>query len=297
MWTTPFERFVAPARARPQLWRLVAGLVVAVGFWALGIAALLAATWALVGGAGLADWLQRLVRLDTPTAVLVMLASFAGLFAGPLVAARLLHGRSARGLFGPGLGRGFATGAIVTALVFAAAALALPVPLDTIPNLPLPLFLQYLPLALVGIAMQTGAEEVMFRGYLQSQLAARFRHPLIWMGLPALAFGSLHFDPAGAGANALWLVGAATLFGLVAADLTRVTGGIGAAWGVHFVNNASAILLLSVEGSLSGLSLRTTAVPVEALSGTVLAQDMLITVIVWVCLRLWYARTRRRPPA
>ncbi len=110
------------------------------------------------------------------------------------------------------------------------------------------------------------------------------------MALPALAFGALHYDPASAGANAPWIVASATLFGLVAADLTRVTGSIGAAWGFHFVNNASAILLLSIDGSLSGLSLWTTPMPVGAIPPVLLAQDMLFTVIVWACIRLWLAR-------
>ncbi len=54
--------------------------------------------------------------------------------------------------------------------------------------------------------IQTGAEELVFRGYLQQQLAARFASPLIWMVLPALIFGAVHYDPATAGPN-VWLDG------------------------------------------------------------------------------------------
>ena len=102
----------------------------------------------------------------------------------------------------------------------------------------------------------------------------------------------MHFDPANAGPNAPFLVASATLFGLVAADLTRMTGSIGAAWGVHFVNNAAAILLVGLDGSLSGLSLWKTpfgAADTELLRPLIL-QDLLVTVIVWACVRLWLAR-------
>jgi DNA-directed RNA polymerase subunit RPC12/RpoP len=40
----------------------------------------------------------------------------------------------------------------------------------------------------VGVLIQTGAEEVLFRGYLQQQLAARFASPIAWMVLPSAIF-------------------------------------------------------------------------------------------------------------
>ncbi|MGR3466624.1 MAG: lysostaphin resistance A-like protein, partial [Shimia sp.] len=112
-----------------------------------------------------------------------------------------------------------------------------------------------LPVALILVALQTGAEEIAFRGYLQSALAARFASPVIWMGIPSLAFAFAHFDPISAGGN-VWLILAITfVFGLIAADLTRRTGNIGAAWGIHFVNNCYAILIWAYSGPLDGLAL------------------------------------------
>ena len=109
-----------------------------------------------------------------------------------------------------------------------------------------------LPLALLAVLIQTSAEEILFRGYLQQQLAARFRSPVIWMVAPALLFGVLHYRP-DAGANGglimLWAAG----FALAAADLTARAGTLGPAIGLHFMSNASA--LLSAEGTLSGLAL------------------------------------------
>ncbi|PWJ17459.1 CPBP family intramembrane glutamic endopeptidase [Jannaschia seohaensis] len=296
MWTPAFARFVAPARARASLWRLLFGVLTMVVIYFLGILAILAAVWGLVGNAGLNGWMQHIAKADTPTAVLLMLGTFLGMFAGTLLAARLLHKRPMKTLFGPGLWSGAVLGAGVSLAIFAASFL-IPVPFDLVPNVPWSLFLPFLPLALLGLALQTGAEEVLFRGYLQQQLAARFVHPAIWMVVPSLAFGALHFDPNNAGPNAVWLVGAATLFGLVAADLTRVTGSIGVAWGVHFANNAVAILIVALDGSLSGLALWKTpftAADTETLRPLILA-DILTTVIVWAVLRLWIARREAQP--
>ena len=115
-------------------------------------------------------------------------------------------------------------------------------------------WLLLLPLALLAVLIQTSAEEILFRGYLQQQLAARFRSPVIWMVVPALLFGVLHYRP-DAGANGglimLWAAG----FALAAADLTARAGTLGPAIGLHFMSNASALLILSAEGTLSGLAL------------------------------------------
>jgi len=296
MWTPEFSRFVAPARAKASLWRLLGGAVTVVAVYFVGILAILGGVWALVGNSGLNGWMQRIAAADTPTAVLVMLGTFVGMFGGTLVAVRLLHKRGPGTLLGEGLIPGFVLGTGVAALVFALGYL-IPMPFDLVRNVPWDIFLTFLPLALLGLLLQTGAEEVLFRGYLQQQLAARFEHWAVWMIVPALAFGALHFDPVNAGPNAIWLVAAATLFGLVAADLTRITGNIGAAWGVHFANNAAAILIVALNGSLSGMSLWKT--PFTAADTGILrpliVADMLTTLIVWALLRLVLAR--RQPLA
>ncbi|TFL18079.1 CPBP family intramembrane glutamic endopeptidase [Jannaschia formosa] len=294
MWTPAFARFVAPARARASLWRLVFGVVTIAVVYVLGILAILGAVWGLVGNAGLTGWMQRIALADTPTAVLLMLGTFVGMFGGTVVAARLVHKRAPATLTGDRLWPGFALGTGVAAAIFGLSFL-FPLPFEPVRNVPLDIFLTFLPLALLGLLLQTGAEEVLFRGYLQQQLAARFDHPAVWIVLPSLVFGALHYNPALAGPNALWLVAAATLFGLVAADLTRVTGSIGVAWGVHFANNAAAILILALNGSLSGLSLWKTpftAADTEILRPLIVA-DMLTTLIVWAVLRVWLGRRQR----
>ncbi|WP_371155709.1 lysostaphin resistance A-like protein [Jannaschia sp. 2305UL9-9] len=299
MWTPEFQSFVAPARAKPQVWRLLLGIVTVLGVYMLGIIAILLAVWALAGNAGLTGWMQRIALADTPTAVLLMLATFTGMAAGCGLAVRAWHGRAASTLSGAGTARGFAVAGIIAAVVFIMTMVILPAPFTLIRNTPADLFLSFLPLAILGLLVQTGAEEVLFRGYLQQQVAARFDHPFVWMVLPACLFGMLHLDPATAGPNAWLLVAAATLFGLVAADLTRVTGSIGAAWGMHFVNNAFAVLIVALDGSLSGLSWWKT--PFTATNTDILrpliAQDLITTIIIWAAIRLWLARRTGRAAA
>ncbi|MEM8822353.1 MAG: type II CAAX endopeptidase family protein [Pseudomonadota bacterium] len=289
MWTPQFDRFVAPARPKAGLLRFFAGTVLCVLIYFLAIMVMLGLVIGFVGFQALDGWLGEIAIGDTPVAVLLLLGTFIGMALGPMAVARWLHDRPALGLFGTGLWRSFGLGAAAGASVLLIS-LLLPAPFELTRNTPSEVFWTFLPLALIGLMIQTGAEEILFRGYFQQQLAARFNHWVIWMVLPSIAFGLLHFDPTSAGANAWWIVAAATLFGLVAADLTRVTGNIGAAWGLHMVNNTFAVLVVALDGTLSGLSWWVAPVSAADLSPILIAQDMMVTIIIWLALRLWIAK-------
>jgi hypothetical protein len=294
-------RFVAPARARPQLWRLLLGIVLILVIYFAGILALLGAIWLIAGFDAMVLWAGRLTQGQTPAAVLFVLASFTFMALGPMLVARLLHKRGPGTLFGPwrDVARGFAMGAGVVGGLIGLSALVMDLGFTPLPNVPLGLWLMVLPLALLGLLIQTGAEEILFRGYLQQQLAARFASPLAWAVLPSLLFGLLHFN-AGAPSHIAWLTVAATgLFGMIAADLTRVTGNIGLAWGFHFANNVFALLVIALSGPLSGLALYTTPFS-AAQTDTLLpliARDMAATVAFWAVLRgllYWRAKSAAR---
>ena len=281
----PFDAFVAPARRRPALWRLALGVVAVAGIW-LGavVAALLPAYLASEIPEGDA-WADRVIEGDDPVAVLAMLATFAGPFAGVLLVARLLHGRAPGTLVGPArrAARDFARMAVVVAGAYAVSLALWGLAFDSVPGLAPGAWLLALPAALALLALQTGAEELIFRGYLQTQLAARFASPVAWLVLPSLAFGAIHWDPDMGTGNALAVVGVTGLFGLVAADLTARTGTLGAAWGLHFANNVVAILVLATPGALPGLALRLT--PYDAadpILGPLLVADAATLVLVWL---------------
>ncbi|MCA8882770.1 MAG: CPBP family intramembrane metalloprotease [Rhodobacteraceae bacterium] len=280
----PFDRFVAPARARAALWRLGAGLAVIFACY-LGLNALAyGAAAALWGSATAHLWLGKLAAATTPASALLVLASFGPLAAGCGLAAWGLH---RRGCMGVGLLRHARQAVLIAAAVYLPALGLWLVFFDSAPNLPAGLWLNLLPLSILAIAVQTLAEEMLFRGYLQVQLAARFRSPLIWFALPAALFGLLHYDPSRMGAAAPLVVVSALIFGLAAADLTTRTGSIGAAWGLHFVNNFAALALVPTTGTITGLGLRVTpyaaadlaAMPVLALA------DLAPLALTWWILR------------
>lgn len=284
--------FIAPARARAQLWRTLVGLVLAMVVYGIGIAGVFLAIYLLSGPEGFDAWGAEMANATGPTGTLLILATFIGMALGPMVAVLLLHRRSIGSLFGPlpRTLRHFLVAMGVCALAYAASFL-LPSDIQIEPAMERALWLSFLPMALAGILLQTGAEEILFRGYLQQQLAARFASPLIWMVLPSLLFASLHYQPDVMGDNALYVVAATGLFGLLAADLTAKTGSIGAAWGFHFANNVVAILIVALDGPLSGLALYTA--PISAASEEIrplLFLDMGTTVVTWLIIRFAVSR-------
>ncbi|GAB5449020.1 lysostaphin resistance A-like protein [Gymnodinialimonas sp.] len=284
--------FVAPARTRPQLWRLLLGLIVAMLIYGVGIAMVFGGIFLVSGLDGMQAWAAEMVEATGPTGTLLILATFIGMALGPMLAVVLLHGRSISSLFGP-LPRTLRHFLVAMAVCVVAYGITffLPSDLRIEPAMERALWLSFLPLALVGILLQTGAEEILFRGYVQQQLAARFASPLIWMVLPSLLFAALHYQPSVMGDNAMLVVAATGLFGLLAADLTAKTGSIGAAWGFHFANNVVAILIVALDGPLSGLALYTA--PLSAASAEIrplILLDMGTTVVTWVLIRLAVTR-------
>lgn len=246
---------VAPGRAKPQLWRLFLGL----GLIASVSYLLNTAVFVLLMRFTSVPWQQNLVQGETPAAMLVLLLTFVFLTLGAGLAARVLQGRSFLSLIGA-LGpllRQFR--AVSLALLITYGIILILPPYDfgapLVPNLGFWPWLGLLPLSLVAVLVQVSAEEVVFRGYLQQALAARFKSPVIWLMAPAALFGLAHYMPAEAGDNAwllcLWAMG----FGLLTADLTARSGTLGPAIAVHFINNIVALLIFASPSSLSGLAL------------------------------------------
>lgn len=294
LWTPEFETFVAPARARASLWRLSAGMGVVVLVYFASLGALFGGIAVLGGRTAVALWVQRVQLASGPVATLVLLGTFAGLLLGLWVAVRWVHRRSLASTIGPRSRslRDFRRAGVITMGGLALSMVVFLPGTEVTANLPLPVWVAFLPVALVAIALQTGAEEILFRGYLQQQLAARFAAPLVWMVLPSVLFGLAHFDTQAAGDTAPLVALAAGLFGLLAADLTRRTGSIGAAWGMHFANNCFAILGISVQGTIPGLSLVTTEMAISDTEtiAPLLVQDMALTLVLYAAVRWAVAR-------
>ncbi|MEP4035315.1 CPBP family intramembrane glutamic endopeptidase [Pseudophaeobacter sp.] len=249
------EALVAPGRSKPQLWRLLLGLgMIAALSYALNLVLFLT----LLRFTSL-DWLIALEQGSTPLALLILLASFGFLTLGVGLAAALMQHRSLLSLIGaPGLMLRQFMGCGMAGLAVFATLLILPpydfgAPLTA--NLSWPVWLGLLPLSLLALLVQVSAEELIFRGYLQQGLAARFQNPMVWLGVPAALFGAAHYMPQVAGDNALLICLWAMGFGLLMADLTARAGTLGPAIAVHFVNNIVALLVLGSPSSLHGLAL------------------------------------------
>ena len=286
----PLDDFIAPARPRSEIWRTFVGFLVALGHYAGG-------AWdIIVGGGLLLSGIMSpgdLAAGETPPAVLLVLFHFLAMAAAVLIATRVIHRRPALSLLGDRhrLWRDFLSMAGVL-LVFEALGAIISVFIgDLTGRMPFRSWLLFLPLALPLVLLQTGAEELVFRGYLMQQLGARFGAGarVAWMIVPALLFTVAHADLGNQGSN-LWAVMAVImLFAIISADVTARTGSIGAAWGVQFVNYVQALLIISVLGPLSGLSLGTLGV--TAASPEVLplfAADALGLILIYVVWRRLY---------
>lgn len=280
-----FERFVAPARPHAELWRIGAGFAALFIVYYAGVFTILPAA---VNALGELDPNGR-----DPASLLVILSTFVPMAMGVGVAARLFHARYVTSLIGPlaEARRDFIVAAVVSGVLLLLSLAIWALWFDALPGIGLGLWLALLPLSLLGLLIQTGAEELIFRGYLQQQLAARFVSPLAWAVAPSLLFALAHYDVEVMGENTLVFIAATGIFALIAADLTARTGTIGAAWGLHFANNVAAVLLIGAQDSLNGLALgRVPYLMRDPVSGWLVFLDIAIMLCAWAILRRLLSR-------
>ena len=249
------ENLVNPARQKSGIFRLLLGLVTLTLIYLVLLTALLFALKLALGSVWVGNLRPGVVT--TPGQTLTLLGSFSTMAIAVGTVVLILHHRSPTTLLGglrPAFDqfrqsiRGlFPYLIILILLVFSSQ--------DMQPHLAIGTWLTLLPITLVLLMVQVGAEELVFRGYLQSQLAALNAPTFVWILLPSVAFGLLHYDPVTTGDLAPWIVLWAILFGVAAADLTARYGTLGPAIAMHFVNNFAAITLMGVKDNLGGLNL------------------------------------------
>lgn len=278
-----FNAYIAPAQPYAQIWRLLVGLLLILFVYAAATAVIFVALYPIKGPLEYFGFIMGLVKPSTPAAMTVVLLTFVGMFLGPFIAAPACHYRSPFTLFGPrrALFRGFWRAMLVLLPVYGISGALYYMAADPVANMNVAAWLWLLPMALPLILMQITSEELLFRAYLPQQLAARFRSGWIWALLPSVFFGALHYNPA-MGGQAIVVVIWATLFGLLAVDLTRRTGNLGAAMAYHFVNNCFAMLVIAQSGTLTGYALmRTQSDITEPASPGALLVEFVLMIVVW----------------
>jgi membrane protease YdiL (CAAX protease family) len=251
----PYAALVAPARAKSELLRLLLGFALIEALYAGALASIDRATDHLPDGAA-----DAYFGGTTALGLILQLASFGFLVAAVVLVLRFGHDRGLGSLIGaarPFWRDLWRAGAGVLALMLAMEAMPPWWDASLIDHMrPVWLWLALLAPALAVLLIQTGAEELLYRGYLQSQIAAIFPHPAVWMILPNIAFAAVHWNNGGDPVQSAQYVVWAFLFGLAASDLTARTGTLGAAIGFHLANNAFAFLFFAeVDGQDSGLAL------------------------------------------
>lgn len=287
----PHRTFFAPAVPSAALWRLIAGFLCASAIYLL-LNNLMFTTLFNIWGPERRGFYDDLLSGSTPFAMFLLLGSFGFMIIGVTVVTRLIHRRSFLSLIGP-LNVAIPHFVAVTRMLVILGAVTLLLPPwnlgePFVSNMAIGKWVLLLPLSLLGVLIQVSAEEIVFRGYVQQQLAARFRSPWLWMVLPSVLFALGHYMPAQAGENA-WVIALwAGVFGIMMADLTARSGSLGPAIAVHFCNNVAAILITSLPDDLSGLALYLTPFSMSdsAALRAWLPVDFAFMLVSWLAARL-----------
>ncbi|MGR3617225.1 MAG: lysostaphin resistance A-like protein [Paracoccaceae bacterium] len=287
----PYAAQIAQLQAlkfRCEVWRLIVGFVVILLITVVlsfGISGF--CVWLMPEG-----WIIDLARGNTSSTLLVLLFSFISVIIGVQVTVRVVQKRSLRSVLGSvplavqqfTRVMTFLAGLMLLLLVLPPYGLEEPLEV----NLSLGRWVMLLPFAIAALLVQTSSEEVLFRGFLQQSLAARFRAPWVFILIPSAIFALGHYAPEQSGGNAWIIVAWAGLFGVLMADLTARAGTLGPAIAVHFFNNFTAIVLVAPASTMNGLALY--RFPFElsdtAASRPWLAVDFVMLIVCWLIGRL-----------
>ena len=235
------------ARGKNSLWRYLLAWPLALGIWLILV--ILALLPLLLTHMVTPAQLQAQAPGDHPVLFFALQGLvFAGLIAGFTAAAFLLHRKTFGDLCGQWKWSQARNGALVwlgVLIVFTLIDWAL-APKGftlTIAALNPAIILT----TIICLAIQTFAEEFIFRGYLTQGLLLASRRPMITATIAAVIFGSLHIP------NGLPQAVSATALGFVLSLIAIRTRGLAFGWGLHFANNLfGAIIVVSATDVFKG---------------------------------------------
>lgn len=288
MRTPEFEAMVAPARLYPQIWRLLLGALLAI-FICLGFVAIMfCLLFITYGPMKFGGVLATLYPALSPGPVIINLLTIIPLGLGTIVAAAALHQRGPSTLFGPWdeTVRGFFTAIFASLPIYAILFAFGFFTEDLVDNMSWSHWAKWASVGVIVLLFQVTSEELFFRGYLPQQLAARFRSPIIWMLIPAILFSLAHFNPAAG--DLKWLIMMNTfVFALMASDFTTRTGSLGAAIGLHLINNVNAMLIVSLSGTMTGFARWVTPYSLNDTEALILplGMNIIFLLVIWRVVR------------
>lgn len=155
-------------------------------------------------------------------------------------------------------------------------------------------WLPLLAIGLIGLAIQTASEELLFRGYL-TQFARRLvKHPAFYLSVPALVFAAPHI------ANVKSLGGGPLVMvpyfatGLLYGWAAWRSGSLYMSWGLHFNNNLFNLLVVGTTDDIlkSVAPIQFPGVGLGATMVLILGQNALI----WAALAALIRRRERATP-
>lgn len=257
---TPFAAYVDPARPTRAIWRLLLGAVLLVaGFLAVSLLLVVVVEVALgMAPAALADAMTAQGSRREGALGVVVALGFIALMVVPLwLVLLIVHRRGLRSAIGRVRSAHVMGGLGAVGLMFAVGLLGM-----MLGGWDEGLRWQgtlagggaLVALACALVPLQSATEELVFRGWLLQQLAARFRRWTVWALLPSACFALLHLDPGLPAAERWSYVGWTFGFGLLMAWSVWRLGSLAFAITVHAANNLGALIFLGMEGPTGALA-------------------------------------------
>lgn len=263
------ESIVVTEEVRPRLWRWLLGTLIILIAWLLGgsiLTVLVAFQFdldlsALAGN----DATSREIVATYPAwqAALAVLISFLPLFLFPILLHRYLLGAPAKRIFTRNPA-GFWREVLIGATVMAALLIASAIP-DLLFNrgaykftFDIEEFLPYLAIALIFIPIQTTAEEVFYRGWIQQRLENGRRSIWVVSGASAIIFALPHLGNPEVGGEFFFAAIGYGATGFMFAWVSMRDRSIGVAVGAHAANNLLAgLVITSADSALPSASIWT----------------------------------------
>ncbi len=288
--------FFQHALERNQIWRVFMGLfIIAVTYFAVSYII----TYALARNE--ID-LYQVMMSRSPSGLALILLTFFPIWIGVALVNWVLHKRGLSALYGPSHKLNWThflkAGSFVVAVFLIVEAITQLYLLSRGQDIYSPNMIDDLScwfawmLPMLGLLIiQSGAEEILFRGYLLQTISARGGN-FIWAAiLPSVLFGALHFDYESFGNNAFAYVISTAIFGMILCAVTLRLGNLGAAFGLHFFNNLIAIFIYGLNDELGAMALIHIDIdPKSPLLGSGMILQSIISIVVF---GLWHKHYMR----